>query len=150
VPDSYPVDGRGVTYYWGFSSVRRVGQGMHQTYLFASRARDGQALDGGRGYRLSVPPDVPASQYWSATLYNRDTHALIRDVAYASRSSLTPDLATNADGSVDLYFGPTPPENSTANWIPTRAGEQFEIIFRFYGVQRPALDKSWELPDSKQ
>jgi hypothetical protein len=64
VPDSYPVDGRGVTYYWGFSSVRRVGQGMHQTYLFATRDHDGQALDGSRRYRLSVPPDVPASQFW--------------------------------------------------------------------------------------
>jgi hypothetical protein len=63
VPDSYPVDGRGVTYYWGFSSVRRVGQGMHQTCLFATRDRDGQALDGSRSYRPTVPPDVPASQY---------------------------------------------------------------------------------------
>jgi hypothetical protein len=46
VPDSYPVDGRGVTYYWGFSSIRRVGQDMHQTYLFATRDLSGQALDG--------------------------------------------------------------------------------------------------------
>ena len=147
VPDSYPVDGRGVTYYWGFSSVRRVGQGMHQTYLFATRDRDGQALDGSRGYRLTVPPDVPASQYWSVTLYNRDTHTLIRDVAHASRSSLTPGLAASADGSVGLHFGPAPPDGTEANWIPTRAAEQFEIIFRVYGVQKPLLDKTWKLPD---
>lgn len=47
----------------------------------ATRASDGDRLDGGSVYRLTVPPNVPAAQYWSATLYNRDRHTLIRDVA---------------------------------------------------------------------
>jgi hypothetical protein len=144
-PDEYPVDARGLTYYWGFSSIKRAGG--NQLYLFATRDRDGQALDGGRTYRLNVPAHVPASQYWSATAYNRATHTLIRDVDYASRSSLTPELATNPDATVDIYFGPHPPESKQQNWIPTRTGEQFEIIFRFYGVQKPVLDKTWTLPD---
>jgi hypothetical protein len=150
VPDSYPVDGRGVTYYWRFSSVRRVGQDMHQTYLFATRGQNGQTLDGSNAYRLTVPPDVPASQYWSVALYNRDTHTLIRDVDYAARSSLTPGLAVNPDGSTDLSFGPTWPDGSIANFIPTRTGEQFEVIFRVYGVQKPLLDKTWVLPDIEE
>jgi hypothetical protein len=120
---------------------------MHQTYLFATRDLSGQALDGSYAYQLTVPPDVPAAQYWSVTLYNRDTHTLIRDVASASRSSLTPGLAANTDGSIDLSFGPVPPDGSKANWIPTKTGEQFEVIFRVYGVQKPLLDKTWELPD---
>ena len=104
VPDSYPVDGRGVTYYWGFSSIRRAGQDMHQAYLFATRDASGEALDGSNTYQLTVPPDVPASQYWSVTLHNRDTHTLIRTVGPAARSSLTPGLAANPDGSIDLSF----------------------------------------------
>ena len=150
VPDSYPVDGRGVTYYWGFSSIRRVGQDMHQAYLFATRDASGQALDGSSTYQLTVPPNVPASQYWSVTLYNRDTHTLIRGAAPAARSSLTTGLAANPDGSIDLSFGPTWPDGSTANFIPTKTGEQFEVIFRVYGVQRPLLDKTWELPDIEE
>jgi hypothetical protein len=145
VPDEYPVDARGLTYYWGFSSIKRAGG--NQLYLFATRDQDGQALDGGRPYRLTVPAHVPVSQYWSATVYNRATHTLIRDVGYASRSSLTPELVTNPDATVDIYFGPQPPEGRQPNWIPTRAGEQFEIIFRFYGVEKPVLDKTWTLPD---
>ena len=66
---------------------------------------------------------------------------------YASRSSLTPGLVASADGSVGLHFGPAPPDGTEANWIPTRAAEQFEIIFRVYGVQKPLLDKTWKLPD---
>ncbi len=145
VPDEYPVDARGLTYYWGFSSIKRAGG--NQLYLFATRDQDDQALDGGRPYRLTVAAHVPVSQYWSATVYNRATHTLIRDVDYASRSSLTPELVTNPDATVDIYFGPQPPEGRQPNWIPTRAGEQFEIIFRFYGVEKPVLDKTWTLPD---
>jgi len=143
--DEYPIDARGLTYYWGFSSVKRAGQ--NQLYLFSTRDAAGDALDGAGSYRLTVPADVPVSQYWSVTGYNRATHTLIREVSHASRSSLTPDLGVNADGSVDLYLGEQAPTSSQSNWIPTRAGEEFELIFRFYGVQPPVLKKAWSLPD---
>ena len=48
----------------------------------------------------------PSKLYWSATVYDRATHALIRNQPYSSRSSTTPGLQKNADGSVDVYFGP--------------------------------------------
>jgi hypothetical protein len=31
-------------------------------------------------------------------------------------------LATNADGSVDPYFGPSPPTGKEGNWIKTLPG----------------------------
>jgi hypothetical protein len=107
----------------------------------------GDRLDGGRSYRLRVPTKVPVTQYWSVTAYDRRTHALIRDKAVASRSSLTPGLVVNADGSVDILFGPEPPKGASRNWLPTEAGARFEVIFRFYGPQPPLFDKSWVLPD---
>jgi hypothetical protein len=79
--DSYPVGARGPTYYWGFSSLKRVGASQFQLYPFADRDKNGQPLDGASTYRLTVPPHVPAKQYWSATAYDRATHALIREVA---------------------------------------------------------------------
>ena len=36
----------------------------------------------------------------------RTTHALIREMPRAGRSSQSPGLQINADGSVDLFFGP--------------------------------------------
>lgn len=47
--------------------------------------------------------------YWSMTAYDRQTHAFIREVAATSRSSQTPGLRVNRDGSVDLWPGPTAP-----------------------------------------
>ncbi|HZL75590.1 MAG TPA: DUF1214 domain-containing protein, partial [Propionibacteriaceae bacterium] len=90
---------------------------------------------------------APVTQYWSATAYNRDTHTLITDVERAGRSSQSPGLQTNADGSVDLYFGPTPPAGRESNWVPTDPQGRFEVLFRFYGPTPALFDKSWKLTD---
>ena len=87
------------------------------------------------------------NQYWSATVYNRATHAFIRDVQRASRSSQNPDLQKNADGSVDIYFAAKSPAGKESNWIPTDSNGGFEVLFRFYGPEKPLFDKTWKLPD---
>jgi len=143
--DIYPTDGRGTVFYFAFTTVKHLGAG--QFYLFVSRDKDGNPLNGASTYRLHVPPKPPVKQYWSAVLYDFATHALIRDVPFASRSSQSPSLQTNADGSVDLYFAPKAPEGEEANWVPTDAKGRFEALFRFYGPDRPLFDKTWVLPD---
>src|SRR5277367_6652525 len=50
--------------------------GVGQVYLSAYKDKDGDWLDGARSYRLRVPPDVPAKQFWSATVYDNDTRRL--------------------------------------------------------------------------
>jgi hypothetical protein len=37
-----------------------------------------------------------------------------------------------ADGSVDLFFGPTPPQGES-NWVQTMPGKHWFSYFRFYG-----------------
>ena len=64
-----------------------------------------------------------------------------------SRSSQNPDLQKNADGSVDVYFGPKAPAGKQTNWIPTNPGGKFEVLFRLYGPEKPLFDKTWKLPD---
>jgi hypothetical protein len=53
----------------------------------------------------------------------------------------------NADGSVDVYFGPRPPAGKEANWVPTSASGKFEALFRFNGPEKALFDKTWKLPD---
>ena len=144
-PDSYPVDGRGVTYTMAFFSTKHSGIGQH--YLMTIRDRDRQHFAGANTYRLTVPAHAPVTQYWSATVYDRATHALIRDMPRAGRSSQSPGLKTNEDGSIDIWFGPRAPEGKESNWVPTNAGGTFEVLFRFYGPQKPVFDKTWQLPD---
>ena len=53
----------------------------------------------------------------------------------------------NADGSLDIYFGPKAPAGQESNWIPTVAGKGWFPFFRFYGPEKSLFDKSWKLPD---
>jgi hypothetical protein len=144
-PDSYPVDDRSVVYTMAFFSPKRSGAGSF--YLMAIQDKNGMPFDGGDTYRLRVPADAPVKQFWSATVYDRATHGLIRNLPRASRSSQSPGLETNADESVDIYFAPSAPANKTSNWVPTKAGGQFEVLFRFYGPTKPLFEKAWKLPD---
>jgi hypothetical protein len=68
-------------------------------------------------------------------------------VKRASRSSQNPDLQKNADGSVDIYFGPNAPNGNDSNWVPTSASGTFEVLFRLYGPKKPLFGKTWKLPD---
>ena len=144
-PDVYPLDSRGVTFSYAYFTPKHFGAGS--SYLLSIADKDGRLLDGAKAYRLTVPPHAPVEQYWSATVYDRATHAPIRNVRWPSRSSHTPGLKTNADGSVDIYFAPESPAGKESNWIPTDPGGGFEVLFRFYGPQKPLFDKTWRLPD---
>ncbi|MGR9170607.1 DUF1254 domain-containing protein [Rhizobium sp. KDH_Rht_773_N] len=144
-PDAYPVDHRGVAYSYAYIGIKRLGAG--QFYSISIRDKDGNDFDGGKTYRLNVPPNVPVEQYWSVTAYDRQTHALIRNVPRASRSSQIPDLIKNEDGSIDLYFGPNAPKGRDANWVPTDPKRKFELMFRAYGPTKAFFDKEWVLPD---
>ena len=104
-------------------------------------------MDGAATYRLTVPSNPPVKQYWSVVLYDFATHALIRDMPYGSRSSQSPGLQTNADGSVDVYFASKAPAGKESNWVPTNANGRFEALFRFYGPEKALFDKTWVLPD---
>ena len=143
--DKYPIDARGVTYTYAFIAIKRVGVG--QFYLISIRDKDGEPYDGGKTYRLRVPPNVPVEQYWSVTAYDRQTHALIKNMSRASRSSQIPELQKNGDGSIDVYFGPQAPAGKEANWVPTDPQRGFELMFRLYAPKKEFFDKKWMLPD---
>jgi hypothetical protein len=144
-PDSYPIDARGTAYSLAFFSAKHLGQSQY--YLLCGRDENGKPLEGKTGYRLRVPAKAPVTQYWSLTVYDRATHAFIRRARRVGRSSQTPGLQRNPDGSADIFFGPIAPAGGPSNWIPTDPKGRFEVLARFYGPQKPLFDKTWRLPD---
>jgi hypothetical protein len=144
-PNEYPVDARGVTYTLGFTGIKRLGTA--QFYLMANKDKSGQDFDGSKTYRLTVPANAPVKRYWSATAYDRETHALIRNMSRASRASISSGIQKNSDGSVDVYFGPKPPAGQEGNWVPTDPSRKFELLFRLYGPEKEFFEKKWKLPD---
>ena len=146
-PDKYVVDSRAVAYSVAYFSPKHFGAG--QAYLMTIVDKAGEPLSGRKNYCLHVPPNAPVKLYWSATAYDRQTHALIRETSRSSRASNSADVQKNADGSVDVYFGPSAPAGEEPNWVPTN-GRDFEVLFRFYGPEKPLADKTWVLPDIQE
>ena len=95
----------------------------------------GALFRGNQHYRLRVPADTPAHDFWSIIAYEVATNAFIHNpenrVGVSSYDKQ--QMAVNPDGSVDVYLGPTAPDGLTNTWIPT-AGKDFWLIARFYVV----------------
>jgi hypothetical protein len=121
--------------------------GPNSAYLGAYKDKAGEWLDGGLSYRLRVPPNPPIKLFWSVTLYDADTRALIlNDHKIADRSSRM-DLRRNDDGAVDIHCGPKAPPGFEKNWIPTVPGRNWFAYFRVYRPTDAFFDRSWPLPD---
>ena len=122
--------------------------GVGQRYIAAYKDRDGNWLSGGNTYRLHVPPNPPAKQFWSATAYDEGTRQMVvTEQGRPDLSSRKEDLVKNGDGSVDLYFGPKAPQGKEANWVQTEPGKGWFTYFRFYAPTEAFFDKSWALSD---
>ncbi|CAB3793739.1 hypothetical protein LMG28688_03801 [Paraburkholderia caffeinitolerans] len=139
------ADMRGAVYFLGYAPPLKLGKATF--YLTSWRDDHGQLFDGSRHYRLHVPPNVPAREFWAVNVYDNETCGFIRKAPRIGADSYDTALRRNADGSVDLDFGPQPPSDNTANWIYTAPGKAWFVAFRFYGPEPAVFDKSWTLPD---
>jgi hypothetical protein len=134
----------GGIYFWATWVPKHLGKGSF--YLMGLRDSSGTLLDGSSLYRLRVPKEVPAREFWSAIVYSRATAGFIAKADRVGISSYEKaDLKANPDGTIDIYVGPKAPTGMESNWIPT--GEDFFLIFRLYGPERALFEKTWTLAD---
>ena len=144
-PAYYDYVARGGLYYAIITSIKNYGTATF--YVDLAETNDGQWLDGSENYRLRVPANVPVRHFWSVTAYDLETASYIRDVSKSSIDSITNGVQKNADGSIDIYFGPSAPEGKQSNWLPTKPDRRFFMLFRAYGPQPGLFDGSFELND---
>jgi hypothetical protein len=144
-PEGLDVDARGWANFAAFALPKTTGESL--VYLFTFRDASGERLSGEQRYQVRIPPDVPARQYWSMIVYDVATCGLMREAPVVTLDSYSRTMKRNPDGSVDVHFGPKAPAGKDANWIYTAPGRVFFPCMRFYGPEKPLLDKSWALPD---
>lgn len=140
------LDERGSLFHWVTFIPRHLGKAS--AYLLGTRDADGELLSGKQNYKLNVPANVPAKNFWSVIAYGKATKSFIyNDADKVGLSSYDKSsLTVNDDGTIDIYFGEKAPTGLESNWIPT-AGEDFFLLFRFYGPEEAYFDKSFVLPD---
>jgi hypothetical protein len=145
------VDQRAAYFQFAYSSasamvMRTLNAGSK--YPFTARDAQGDFLNGANSYKLHLPPNPPAALFWAVTAYN------ITDGTMPETPQLLPSIngfnnvASNNDGSVDLWFGPEKPANAPAsNFIQVVSGRNFIVALRLYGTGTEFFDQTWKPDD---
>ena len=122
--------------------AKMVGQGSQ--YAGAFTDSKGKALDGGKNYKLHLPPNIPIKNFWSVIVYDNQTRSMIQtDQQFPMVTSQNEKLLVNTDGSVDVFFGPKAPTGKQNNWVQTLPGKGWNTLLRLYGPLEPWFDKTW-------
>ena len=128
--------------------------GAGSQYALAAQDSADQYLDGAKNYKLTIPADVPAKDFWSAIVYNMETKNFNRGVDRVGASTKDLDkMVKNADGSVDVYYAPNldeVPEGFEANWVTTESAtdaNDWFFLFRLYRPETKDWFKTWMLKD---
>lgn len=118
--------------------------GVGSQYAIADHDKDGNVLDGAKNYKLNIPADPPAKDFWSFILYDPQTRSELQTgQLFPNKNSKRDALTKNADGSVDLYIGPTAPAGKEANWLQSVPTKAWYSCLRFYAPLEPWFDKTW-------
>lgn len=124
-------------------AIKRVGIGSQ--YAGATTDSERKPLDGSKTYKIHLPPNIPAKEFWSFVVYDNQTRSMLQtNQRFPSIGSDKKSLVINADSSVDVWFGPTAPKGHEANWVQTVPGKGWNALLRLYGPLESWFDKSWK------
>lgn len=118
--------------------------GVGSDYASAFLDSKKQPLDGSKTYKLHIPKDPPAKDFWALTIYDNQTRSQLQSSQkFPTVGSQTEGIKKNEDGSYDIYFGPKAPEGYESNWLDTVPGKGWFTILRIYGPLEPWIEKTW-------
>jgi hypothetical protein len=124
----------------------KVGTGS--AYELTAQDSEGNYLDGGKNYKITLPGPVPAKKFWSFMVYDGITRSMLEtDQKFAGLDSENPSVKPNKDGSYTMWFGPKSPKGYEGNWIQTMPGKSWNVLLRLYGPEQAWFDKTWKPGD---
>ena len=124
-------------------AMKMVGIGSQYAAAFVDS--EGGALDGSKTYKIRLPPNIPAKDFWSFVVYDNQTRSMLQtDERFPSIGSQKEGIVVNPDTSVDVWFGPAAPKGHEANWVQTVPGKGWNVLLRLYGPEQSWFDKTWK------
>ena len=145
------IDGRSIFHYVATGitpamSVPKVGTGS--AYAFTPHDANGNYLDGGKTYKVTLPAPIPVNNFWSFMVYSGQHRSMLEtDQKSAGLDSNSPAITQNDDESFTVWFGPKAPKGHEDNWIQTMPGKSYNVLLRLYGPLEPWFDKTWKPGD---
>jgi len=136
-------------YSWSPGMVSQI-PGKGANYMVANFDSKGVPLSGSKNYKVTLPANIPAANFWSITLYDAEhSSGLDNGQPFPSLGSRDKP-AVNAKGSIDLYFGAKAPAGKEKNWLATVPDRGFFAIIRLYSPTEGAFDGSWKPSDFEE
>jgi hypothetical protein len=139
---------------WFFTDYYSISPGMISQipgkgakYMIGFTDSASAPLSGASSYRITLPPNIPAANFWSVTLYEAENASGLANGRPFPSLGSRDKPAQNADGSTDIYLGPQSPAGKEANWLATVPGRGYFVILRLYGPTEAAINKSWKPGD---
>jgi hypothetical protein len=142
------LDARSLFHYYATGitpamAMKMVGIGSQYAAAFVDS--QGKPLDGSKTYKIHLPPNIPAKDFWSFVVYDNQTRSMLQtDARFPSVGSASEGIAVNPDTSVDVWFGPRAPKGRETNWVQTVPGKGWNVLFRLYGPLQSWFDKTWK------
>jgi len=125
--------------------------GLGSQYVEAITDSEGKPLDGNKTYKIHLPPNIPAKDFWSFVVYDNQTRSMLQtDQQFPAIGSQTKGIVVNPDSSVDVWFGPVAPQGHEANWVQTVPNKGWNVLLRLYGPLQPWFDKTWKPGEFQQ
>ena len=145
---AYRLDPR-VLFHFGYivvsPAMAMTVAGKGSDYSMGMLDSNGEIFDGSKTYKLHIPPNPPAKDFWAITMYDTQTRSQLQtDQQFPTKGSQDEGIKTNADGSMDIYFSPEAPKGMEGNWLQTIPGKSWFIALRIYGPEQPWIDQSWK------
>lgn len=130
--------------YWAYCMPAVLGSGT--MYNVAMVDANDQPIDASKNYRITMPEDFPARDFWAVFAYDSHTRTFIANGMKGRHLSSNDDLMKNSDGSIDIYIGPKKPKGKESNWIETIPGSEIFIGLRTYGPEESVLKGKYKIP----
>jgi hypothetical protein len=123
-------------------AVTKAGAGSDYGLAYVDSKK--MPFDGSKTYKLNIPANPPAKDFWALTMYDNQTRSMLQtSQAFPTVGSQTEGLKQNEDGSYDIYFAPKPPKGFENNWLETVPGKGWFVGLRLYGPLEPWIEKTW-------
>jgi len=127
----------------------RLGANAPEDAIFASARVDGEGkpLAGTSRYVLHFDKGQtpPTEAFWAVSLYD-DAKRFVANPLDRHALGDNDKLASNPDGSIDLYLqNANPGPDKAANWLPAPPGE-FNVMLRVYWPKQAMLERKWTPP----
>lgn len=156
------LDARTLFFYYATVNTPAMASKMLEVgsqYGCINQDHTGADLRGDYYYKLNLPADVPAVDFWSIVVYDPQTRSELQTdqnepgigedpsdkYLFPSINSKKDNPVQNEDGSYDIYFGPVKPSDpdKAVNWIKTVDIKGWFMLFRLYGPKSSWFDKTW-------